>query len=147
MTTALAVILSLVVVGSVHSFSQASNDGYEFEYGMAALNEWIIVVAPMDFSILAVPFLVGILTWLRSRAEVPSGILLIFFTGFVALGWLCFAMFLQMYKSVMDLDGHREPTASMWIANIGVTAVLAWGIAREWRRGKVAEVVKGSPGL
>jgi hypothetical protein len=134
-TTALAVVLSYEVVGSLASFSEACNDGYEFEYGMARLTEWIIWFAPMNLSILLIPLLVGILVWLRTRRELPSGIVLVFLTGFVALGWLGLAMSLQMYKSVMDLDGHREPTVSMWISNLGVSALLIWLIVREWRKG------------
>lgn len=136
LTTALAVVLSFEVVGSLSSFSEACNDGYEFKDGMARLTEWIIWFAPMILSTLAVPLLVGILVWLRTRRELPSGIVLIFLAGFVAMGWLGFALSLQMYKSVMDLDGHRDPTISMWISNLGVSALLAWLIVREWRRTK-----------
>lgn len=136
LTTVLAVVLGFEVVGSLLSFSEACNDGYEFDYGMAPLTEWIIVVAPMDFSILAVPLLVGVLIWLRTRREIPSGIVLIFLTGFVAMGWLGLAMSLQMYKSVMDLNGHRDPTISMWISNLGVSALLIGLIVRDWRKGE-----------
>ena len=128
-----AVIFSFEVVGMLGFFSEALNDGYEFEYGTSPVSNLIIALAPMDFSILVVPVLTGIFYWLKTRESVPAGHTLIFVIGLVAMGWLGLALMTQLCKTVSNLDGHREPTASMWVANVGVTAVLLWGIAREWR--------------
>jgi hypothetical protein len=129
----IAVVLPFEALCLWMSFSEAVDDGMPLS-GHTLFSSTLLALAPFGLTAFVVPLLCGCLYWQVTRKDGPSALSLITGVSLAAMGWAACAASAEVFLQYALMDGGREPTISMWLANLGLIFTITGAIVYTWRR-------------
>lgn len=129
----IAVVLPFEALCIWMSFSEAVDDGMPLS-GPTLFSTTLLAIAPFGLTAFIAPLLCGCLYWRVTRKEGPSPLTLIIGLSLAAMGWVACAAAVEVVRRYALMNGGREPTISMWLANLSLIFTLTGAIAFTWRR-------------
>lgn len=129
----IAVVLPFEALCLWMSFSEAVDDGMPLS-GPTLFSRTLLALAPFGLTEVIVPLLCGCLYWRVTRKDGPSALAVITGISLAAMGWVACAAAVEVVRRYALMNGGREPTVSMWLANLGLISAIAGAIVQTWRR-------------
>jgi drug/metabolite transporter superfamily protein YnfA len=129
----IAVLLPFEALFLWMSFSEAVDDGMPLS-GPTFFSRTLLALAPFGLTEFIVPLLCGCLYWRVTRKNAPSPLALITGISLAAMGWVACAAAAEVVRRYALMNGGREPTASMWLANLALILSISGAIVYTWRR-------------
>lgn len=129
----IAVVLPFEALCLWMSFSEAVDDGMPLS-GQTLFSRTLLALAPFGLTAFIVPLLCGCLYWRVTRKNVPSPLALITGISLAAIGWVACAAAVEVVRHYALMNGGREPTISMWLANLSLIFTITGAIVYTWRR-------------
>ena len=129
----IAVVLPFEALCLWMSFSEAVDDGMPLS-GPTLFSRTLLALAPFGLTEFIAPLLCGCLYWRVTRKDGPSALALITGISLAAMGWVACAAAVEVLRHYALMNGGREPTVSMWLANLALIFTLIGAIVLAWRR-------------
>ena len=129
----IAVVLPFEALCLWMSFSEAVDDGMPLS-GPTLFSRTLLALAPFGLTEFIVPLLCGCLYWRVTRKDAPSPLALITGISLAAMGWVACAAAAEVVRRYALMNGGREPTISMWLANLALIFTISGAIVYTWRR-------------
>ena len=129
----IAVVLPFEALCLWMSFSEAVDDGMPLS-GPTLFSRTLLALAPFGLTEFIAPLLCGCLYWRVTRKDGPSPLALITGISLAAMGWVACAAAVEVLRHYALMNGGREPTVSMWLANLALIFTLIVAIVLAWRR-------------
>jgi hypothetical protein len=129
----IAVVLPFEALCLWMSFSEAVDDGMPLS-GHTLFSRTVLALAPFGLTAFIVPMLCGCLYWRVTRKNGPPALALITGISLAAMGWVACAAAVEVVRHYALMNGGREPTISMWLANLALIFTITGAIVHTWRR-------------